>query len=256
MKGSGNGYLKASPPARGGLRQRERLILALDVGRIGEAEALVERLRDYVGAFKVGSQLYTAHGPKVVELIHEKKGRVFLDLKFHDIPSTVGAAAAEVARLGVFMFNLHASGGLEMMKKAIEATKKAAEEAKKERPLVVAVTVLTSLDKVALRLELGVGRSLKDQVIHLAKMAQRAGLNGVVASPQEIQDIRAACGQEFLIITPGVRPPEADLGDQKRVMTPAEAISSGANFIVVGRPILEAPDPVEATQRILEDIAL
>lgn len=242
------GHLKAST--------RERLILALDVGSVEEAEGLVDLLGDYVGAFKVGSQLYTAHGPKVVEVIQGKGGRVFLDLKFHDIPSTVAAAAAEAVKLGVFMFNLHASGGLEMMRKAIEAAKKAAGRAKREKPLVVAVTVLTSLDEVALGEELGVGRPLRDHVIHLAKMAHGAGLDGVVASPQEIEDIRAACGQEFLIVTPGVRPEWATLGDQKRVMTPGEAIAAGADYIVVGRPILQAPDPVEAARRILKEMAL
>jgi len=235
---------------------RKRLILALDVGSIEEAVNMVEHLRDYVGAFKVGNQLYTAQGPKVVEAIHGKGGRVFLDLKFHDIPSTVGAAAAAAVKLGVFMFNLHASGGLEMMRRAIEAAEKAAREAKREKPLIIAVTVLTSLDEVELGEELGVGRSLREHVIHLAKMAQRAGLEGVVASPQEIVDIRAACGQEFLIVTPGVRPQWATLGDQKRVMTPGEAIAAGADYIVLGRPILQAPDPLEAARRILKEMAL
>jgi len=232
----------------------ERLILALDVETIKGAEEIVDLLRGKVGAFKVGSELFAGAGPSVVEMIQRKGERVFLDLKFHDIPNTVAKAVAQACRLGVFMLNLHASGGSEMMRAAAAAAQRASADSKGSRPHLLGVTVLTSLDESILREELGVQRPLREQVVHLAKMAQEARLDGVVASPQEIHEIRAACGKGFLIVTPGVRPSWAAAGDQKRIMTPKEAIEAGADYIIVGRPILAAPDPGAAAHRILEEI--
>jgi orotidine-5'-phosphate decarboxylase len=232
----------------------KKLILALDVENQREAERVTDLLRGKVGAFKVGSELFTANGPAVVEMIQEKGEKVFLDLKFHDIPNTVAKATEQVCKLGVFMLNLHASGGSEMMRAAHAAVQNAAAQTKRARPILLAVTVLTSLNESILAQELSIERPLSEQVAHLARMAQDAGLDGVVASPQEIREIRAACGKDFLIVTPGVRPVWAAAGDQKRIMTPKEAIQAGADYIVVGRPILAAPDPAAAAERILSEM--
>ena len=233
-----------------------KLILALDVKTQREAEGLVDLLRGKVGAFKIGMQLFTAHGPPVIDMVQGKGEKVFLDLKFHDIPNTVAGAVAEACKLGVFMVNLHASGGSEMMSAAAHAATRAADESgqPRRRPFLLAVTVLTSLNQAILKEELAIQRPLGDQVVHWARMAREAGLDGVVASPQEIREIRAACGKDFLIVTPGVRPTWAAAGDQKRVMTPKEAVEAGADYIVVGRPILAAPDPAAAAASILREM--
>lgn len=232
----------------------EKLILALDVETADEAAKLVNLLQGRVGAFKVGLQLFTANGPAVVKMVQEKGQRVFLDLKFHDIPNTVARAVTEACKIGVFMLNLHASGGSEMMKAAVKAAKNASPAGKASRPILLAVTVLTSLNESILGEELGIQRPLREHVAHLAWMTRESGLDGVVASPQEIREIRAACGENFLIVTPGVRPSWAATGDQKRIMTPREAIEAGADYIVVGRPILAAPDPAEAADRIIQEM--
>ena len=229
---------------------KSRVIVALDVPTLSEATDLARGLAPYVAAVKVGSQLFTAEGPRAVLTMRDLGLRVFLDLKFHDIPNTVGAAVASAASLGVWMLNVHCSGGSSMM---AEAAKAAVSKDAALRPLVLGVTVLTSLDEAALQSTLGIARSLRDQVRHLAQQASTAGLDGVVASPHEIIDIRHACGPTFLIVTPGVRPTEADRGDQRRVMTPGEAISAGADYVVVGRPILAAEDPVAAARLIAEE---
>ncbi|MDH7498873.1 MAG: orotidine-5'-phosphate decarboxylase [candidate division NC10 bacterium] len=232
----------------------EKLIIALDVETLQEAEKLIDLLRGKAGAFKVGSELFAAAGPAVVEMIHGKGEKVFLDLKFHDIPNTVAKAVVQACRLEVFMLNLHAWGGSEMMRAAAAAARRASANSKDSRPHLLGVTVLTSLDESILNKELGVHRPLREQVVHLAKMAKEAGLDGVVASPQEIREIRLACGKDFLIVTPGVRPAWAAAGDQKRTMTPREAVEAGADYIVVGRPILAASDPFSAASRIIEEI--
>ncbi len=232
----------------------EKLILALDVGTADEAAKLVKLLQGRVGAFKVGLQLFTANGPSLVRIIQEKNAKVFLDLKFHDIPNTVAQAVTQACKLGIFMLNLHASGGSEMMKAAVKTAKNNPPTGNAFRPILLAVTVLTSLNESILGEELAIQRPLREHVVHLAWMAQESGLDGVVASPQEIREIRAACGEDFLIITPGVRPSWAAPGDQKRIMTPREAIEAGADYIVVGRPILAAPDPARAADRIIEEI--
>ena len=236
------------------LPAKERLIVALDVDSVEEAEGLVFRLQDHVGVFKVGMQLFNSEGPDVVRRIQNSGGRVFLDLKLHDIPNTVGQASAVLTRQRVFMFNVHTAGGAEMMKKAVAQTRQEAADIGIPLPLLIGVTVLTSINQDILENEMGVARSVEEQVVHWAKLAKESGLNGVVASPKEIRAIRAACGNDFLIITPGVRPAWAAVNDQKRVMTPKEAVEAGASYLVVGRPITGAADPVEAAKRIVEEM--
>lgn len=223
------------------------VIVALDVGSLSAATDLARRLAPHVAAVKIGSQLFTAEGPRAVHVMRDLGLQVFLDLKFHDIPNTVAGAVASARSLGVWMLNVHCSGGTAMM---AEAAKASSAGAPGGRPLVLGVTILTSLDEASLQATLGTVRTLREEVQHLARQAQAAGLDGVVASPHEIVDIRQACGPAFLIVTPGVRPAEADRGDQRRVMTPGEAIRAGADYVVVGRPILAAKDPAEAAARI------
>ncbi len=236
------------------LRPVDRLVIALDVDNDAEALGLVAELRDSVGMFKVGHQLFTAYGPDIVRRIIGMGGRVFLDLKYHDIPNTVAKASTEAVKLGVSIFNVHALGGLDMMSAAVYAAKEAAEKCNLPAPIMLAVTVLTSMDGRSLRRELKITRSLPRQVAHLARLSQRAGMSGVVASPQEIKMLRRSVRGEFLILTPGVRPTWAEKDDQKRVMTPGEAVRTGADFIVVGRPVLKARDRKAAVEKILEEM--
>ena len=233
---------------------RDRLIVALDVDSLAQAERLAERLDGLVRRFKIGSQLFTAAGPGAVEAIQKRGAEVFLDLKFHDIPNTVAGAAREAARLGVFMFNVHASGGLAMMKAAADGAAAAAVELSVRRPLAIAVTVLTSLDRAALHRELGVASSVEGHVLHLSELAREAGLDGTVASPVEVAAIRRSLGAAWVIVTPGVRPAGSATGDQSRVATPGAAARAGAHYLVVGRPITGAPDPAAAAAAILEEM--
>lgn len=235
-------------------RAKERLIIALDVDTAGEAEVLVSRLQDHVGLFKVGMQLFNSEGPDIIKRIHRLGGRVFLDLKLHDIPNTVGQAAAVLTRLGVFMFNVHTAGGSEMMRKAAAGAVRSAGEAGVSLPLVIGVTVLTSINQAIMENEIGIPGGIQDQVVKWAKLAKESGLNGVVSSPKEIAAIRDACGPDFVIITPGVRPEWAAVNDQKRVMTPKEAVKAGATYLVVGRPITGAADPVKAANMIVNEM--
>jgi orotidine-5'-phosphate decarboxylase len=221
------------------------VILALDVPTLQEAVELARRTAGSLAAAKIGSQLFTAEGPAAVRAMHDLGLRVFLDLKFHDIPNTVAGAVAAARDLGVWMLNVHGSGGPAMLEAAARAAGTGG-----TRPLVIAVTVLTSHTEAELQATLGTSRSLAAQVEHLAREARRAGLDGVVASPHEIGLIRKACGPEFVIVTPGVRPAGADVQDQRRVMAPGEAIRAGADYVVVGRPISAAPDPADAARRI------
>jgi orotidine-5'-phosphate decarboxylase len=232
----------------------ERLVLALDLDNDREALDIVAELRDSVGVFKVGHQLFTAYGPDIVRRIIEAGGRVFLDLKYHDIPNTVARASAEAVRLGVSMFNVHALGGLDMMKAAVDAAKETADKQGVPAPMVLAVTILTSMDEKSMRKELKITRSLQREVAHLARLAQRAGMHGVVASPKEIRMLRRAIRGEFVILAPGVRPAWADRDDQTRVLTPGEAVRAGADYIVVGRPVLKAKDRKAAVEKILQDM--
>ncbi len=228
------------------------IIVALDVETAARALDLADQLRGAVGAVKVGSQLFTAAGPDIVARLTTRGHRVFLDLKYHDIPNTVAGAAAEAARLGVWLFDVHASGGAAMMRAAREAAHDAAARAGHAPPLVIGITVLTSFDEPGLA-AVGVGRPVIDQVEHLARLAQQAGLDGVVASPHEIGRVRQACGPDFVLVTPGIRPAAAGgsrTDDQARTLSAGEAVRAGASFIVVGRPIIAAPDPRAAAEAL------
>ena len=232
-----------------------RLIVALDVPTLLEAEGLMDRLEGLVEGVKIGSQLFTAAGPAAVQAMRRRGAEVFLDLKFHDIPNTVAAAAREATRLGVLMFNVHASGGRAMMTAAAEGAAAAAREQRVRRPLVLAVTVLTSLDRAAVHRELGVTSSVEGHVLHLCQLARDSGLDGCVASPNEIAAIRRLLGPPWVIVTPGVRPSGSEAGDQVRIATPAAAARAGAHYLVVGRPITGAPDPARAAQLIQQELA-
>ncbi len=226
----------------------ERILVALDVATAAEAASLADRLRGVVGGFKIGSQLFTAAGPDLVRTLVDRGDRVFLDLKFHDIPNTVAGAVTAAVELGVWMVNVHAAGGAAML----AAARQAADRRTATPPVLIAVTVLTSLDAKALA-STGVQDSPLDQVLRLARLTQSAGLDGVVASPLETAAVRAACGPEFVIVTPGIRGGGAQ-DDQSRTMPAADAIRAGSSYLVIGRPITAAPDPRAAAARIAEEL--
>jgi orotidine-5'-phosphate decarboxylase len=238
-----------------GASAREKLIVALDVPTAGAARRLFDTLRGSAGMFKVGSQLFTSAGPDFVRELVGAGARVFLDLKFHDIPNTVAAASREAVRLGVALFNVHAAGGGEMLRRAAEATAEEAARLGVTKPSIIAVTVLTSMDADALA-ETGVEAvSVEAQVRRLARLADACGLDGVVASPHEIAPVREAVARAgFLVVTPGVHPAAAAYEDQKRVLSPAEAVRAGADFIVVGRAILNSPDPARAASEVVAEM--
>ena len=227
----------------------EQLIVALDVDSADDARALAKKLRGVAGAFKIGSRLFTSHGPSIVEELVARGDRVFLDLKFHDIPNTVAGAVAAATRLGVWMVNVHAGGGCDMMRAARQAADEEAAKSMSGPPLVIAVTVLTSLTQQGLAAT-GVTASVADHVRRLALLTQESGLDGVVASPQEIELIRAACDPRFQIVTPGIRGGDDARADQSRTASAAGALDAGASYIVVGRPIIAAADPRAAAERI------
>jgi orotidine-5'-phosphate decarboxylase len=231
----------------------DRLYVALDVDRLEDAEALLDRLAGAVGGCKIGSQLFTAAGPVAIERALKRGFRVFLDLKYHDIPNTVAGAVREATRLGVFMLNVHASGGLAMMRAAAESAAKAAKEFALPRPILLGVTVLTSLDRHALEREVGVAGTVEAHVLRLAERARAAGLDGCVASAHEIGPLRLALGPRWVIVTPGIRPAERT-DDQARTATPEAAIRAGADYLVVGRPITAVPDPGAAARAILDEV--
>jgi orotidine-5'-phosphate decarboxylase len=237
----------------------DQLLIALDVERGSQAIALADTLRDLAGGFKIGSRLFTSEGPAIVRTLVDKGDRVFLDLKFHDIPNTVAQAISAAAAMGVWMVNVHASGGRAMMAAAKGAAVETADRMGTAPPLVIAVTVLTSMSEAAL-VETGClpasgeGGAIVGQVVKLAILAQQAGLDGVVASPQETAIIRRTCGDRFAIVTPGIRGGGAGVAgkdDQERTMSAADAIAAGAHYIVVGRPIIAAPDPREAAEGMI-----
>lgn len=233
---------------------KDRLIIALDVETPLEARKIFMALKSYAGMFKVGSQLFTATGPSIVREIVESGGRVFLDLKFHDIPNTVARAGVEAARLGVAIFNVHALGGGEMMRHTVAEVHEAALRENFTCPSIIAVTALTSADAATLA-EVGLTSNVEEQVERLARLASMCGLDGVVASPHEVSLVRQAVERkDFLLVTPGVRPAGVAHGDQKRVMTPAEALRAGADYLVIGRAILEAPDMSRAAAEIIQEM--
>lgn len=236
------------------LTENNPLIIALDVGDEAKALELVDILKPWAGMFKVGMELFYSAGGGVVKKIKDRGCRVFLDLKLHDIPNTVAGAARSLTRLSPDIINVHASGGPEMMKAAVEAVAGESGRMNCPRPLVIAVTVLTSIDREMLNNQIGIGGRVEDFVSGWSKMAAKCGLDGVVASPREASAVREACGPGFVIVTPGVRPAWSATGDQKRVMTPALSILAGATHIVVGRPITGSDDPPGAAARILEEI--
>ncbi|HZT43836.1 MAG TPA: orotidine-5'-phosphate decarboxylase [Chthonomonadaceae bacterium] len=234
------------------MQPKDRIICALDVDDVCRAIQLVEQLKGHVGVFKVGLELATAAGVQVFARLREAGAeRFFYDAKLHDIPNTVAGAMRGVVRLGVWCVTVHATGGSAMLRAAVETARQTAEVEGLPRPRVLAVTVLTSIGPETLRGELRVETPLADYVGHLARLAYETGCDGVIASPQEIEAVRAAVpAPGFLIVTPGVRPAGSQAGDQARVMTPAEAIQRGADYLVIGRPIIAAPDPVAAAQQM------
>jgi orotidine-5'-phosphate decarboxylase len=235
------------------LPAKDKLIVALDVDTPDKALALVKELRGVAGMFKVGSQLFTTAGPQIVRDIIALDSKVFLDLKFHDIPHQVAGAARAAAELGVSLFTIHASGGSEMMQRAVEAVAEVGDKTG-VRSAVLAISVLTSIDAKILG-QIGVSSTPSDSVLRLVKLAESAGVDGVVASPQEIESIRGATSNpKFLVVTPGIRPAHNDSEDQKRIATPAAAISAGASYLVVGRPITGAADPVAAAHQIAAEM--
>src|SRR5262245_37626116 len=229
---------------------KEKLIVALDVDTAGRGLDLFGSLRDSVGIVKIGTPLFTAAGPELVRQIVSRGGRVFLDLKYHDIPNTVAMAAIEATRLGVSIFNVHTAGGLEMMKRAAEAVAETAQRENLAKPSVIGVTVLTSVDQQTLG-QMGIDEEPRSLVRRLASLAQTSGLDGLVASAQEIKTIRETVSKsDFLVVTPGMRAAGSVSDDQRRTMSVREAITAGADYVVVGRPILSAPDPREAAREI------
>lgn len=234
---------------------KEKIIVALDVETAAEAREIIGELRDEVGAFKIGLQLFTSEGASFVRDAAARGVKIFLDVKFHDIPNTVAKAAVEVARLGVWMFNIHAAGGSEMMRKTVMSVDEVCARENLKRPKIIGVTVVTSSDKETLR-ETGIEKEIKSQVLNLAQLTAKCGLDGVVASAEETREIRANIQREdFLIVTPGIRPVFATNDDQKRVMTPKDAVGAGSDYLVIGRPILRAANKTQAVREILKEIA-
>ena len=222
-----------------------KIIVALDYEKEAEALALVDQIDPSLCRLKVGKEMFTTLGMNFVKQLHQRNFDVFLDLQYHDIPNTVARAVRSAADLGVWMVDLHASGGLRMMEEA----KRILEPYGKDAPLLIAVTVLTSMEDLDL-LQIGINASPREQVLRLAHLTQRAGLDGVVCSPQEVEILRNACGEDFKLVTPGIRPIGADFGDQRRVMTPTAAIRAGSDYLVIGRPITKADNPAEVLRSI------
>ncbi|MBZ0185239.1 MAG: orotidine-5'-phosphate decarboxylase [Candidatus Obscuribacterales bacterium] len=233
---------------------RDRLIVALDTSSLDEAQRLVEELKDEVTYFKVGLELFCHAGVNLFDFVKSHGLKIFFDGKFLDIPNTVAGAARNITSHGVNMFNIHATGGLEMMKAAAEATRLEAKRLEIEKPLLIAVTVVTSLDDQSLKSELSVNKPVAEHVVDLALLAREAGLDGVVASAMEARSIREAVGEDFVIVTPGIRPSWSENNDQKRIVTPCQALKDGSDYLVVGRPITTANNRKEAARRIIDEM--
>ena len=232
-----------------------KICIALDFDSKDQAMLVVNQIKDYVQFYKVGMQLFTTEGPDIIQEIVDSGCKVFLDLKYHDIPNTVAQAAKACVSHGVYMFNVHASGGFEMLLAASEACKEESYKLGIEKPIVLGVTVLTSINSEILNNEIIVSNSIMDYVIHLARLSQKAGLDGIVSSPLEIKYVRQACDPNFKIVTPGVRPLwSVNTKDQKRIAEPKMAFEAGADYIVIGRPITKAKDPVWAIKKLISDI--
>ncbi len=232
----------------------KRIILALDVATHNEAIETAKKFQEHISIFKVGLELFTSAGPKVVEDIHALGKDIFLDLKFHDIPNTTAKSALAAARLGVYMFNVHTLGGYEMMKRTADDLSEFSIKENVDRPKLIGVTILTSINQDMLRDDLSVNVKMHTQVKHLAGLAQRAGLDGVVASPEDAEMIRSRFGKDYLIVTPGIRPSWAAADDQKRALTPRKALQKGSDYLVIGRAITAQPDPIAALKSIQAEI--
>ena len=233
---------------------REKLVLALDVEDINEAKQLVNDLSPYIGTFKVGLQLFCGYGLEIVNYIKEKNSNFFLDVKLHDIPNTVEKASYNVIKNGANFFNVHATGGIEMMKAAKKGAMDAALKYDRKKPLILAVTVLTSISQEVLENELSNKKTVEEFVIQLAKNAKEAGLDGVVASARELKAIKKALGDDFVVLTPGIRPKWSLKDDQQRIATPTSALNDGADYIVLGRAVTSASDRIEAIEKIYQEI--
>ena len=233
---------------------KEKLVLALDVEDINEAKALVDELSPYIGTFKVGLQLFCGYGLEIINYIKEKNSNFFLDVKLHDIPNTVEKASFNVIKNGANFFNVHATGGIEMMRAAKKGALEASEKFNRKKPLILAVTVLTSISQEILSDELSNKKEVKDFVLQLARNAKEAGLDGVVASALELKEIKKELGKDFIVLTPGIRPSWTLKDDQKRIATPKSAISDGADYIVLGRAVTKAENKLEAIEKIYEEI--
>jgi orotidine-5'-phosphate decarboxylase len=236
------------------LKPKDRLFVALDVDDIRAADVLMNRMQGVVTQYKLGSQLLSAAGPEAVMHVRRRGFGVFYDTKFHDIPNTVAASVCSACRIGATIVNVHTSGGRAMMTAAAKAAVDVSKKLRQPKTMVLGVTILTSITQQVLEKELCLRRKIETHVVHLAKMAQASGLDGVVASPHEIKAIRKACGSKFVILTPGIRPAGSAKGDQKRIMTPGQAIAAGADYIVVGRPIYQAADPLNVVRSIYQEI--
>ncbi len=233
---------------------KQKLVLALDVEDIKEAKELVDSLSPYIGTFKVGLQLFCGYGLEIINYIKEKNSNFFLDVKLHDIPNTVEKASYNVVKNGANFFNVHATGGVEMMRAARKGALEACEKYNKKPPLILAVTILTSISQEVLKNELLNDTNIESLVIQLAKNAKEAGLNGVVASAKELKAIKKELGDDFIVLTPGIRPSWSLTDDQKRIATPKSAIADGADYIVLGRAITKAQDKIEAIKKIYQEI--
>ncbi|MBU4376177.1 MAG: orotidine-5'-phosphate decarboxylase [Candidatus Omnitrophica bacterium] len=231
----------------------DKIIIALDVNSMEEMEKLVSELRSVVKIFKIGSELFASCGFQAIDMVRQKGGKIFLDLKFHDIPNTVIHASRAITRYGIHMFTVHTMGGFDMMKGAVEASREEASRLKTPPPLILGVTILTSMSAKDIS-SVGIDGTVPDEVLRLAKLAEQAGLSGVVASPREVALLRKNLKKDFLIVTPGVRPLWSRKNDQERVATPKEAIKSGADYLVIGRPITAAEDPKSAAEKIISEI--